>query len=106
MLRMEFIETWEFSRELQKEMSDAEYRALQRFLVRTPDAGAIIPGSRGLRKLRWGLRGIGKRGGARIIYFWKNAAGQIVMLYMYRKSETANLPLSKLLSLRSQITDD
>jgi hypothetical protein len=105
MLQMEIIEARGFSRKVAEEMSDAEYYGFQEFLVQNADAGAIIPGSRGLRKIRWGLRGIGKRGGVRIIYFLKNAAGQLFLLHMYRKSEMENLPLTMLRYLRSQVDD-
>ena len=65
---MLFVETRVFTRELQGFMSDDDYRALQSALLLRPEAGAIVPGGGGLRKLRWGFAGTGKRGGLRVIY--------------------------------------
>jgi mRNA-degrading endonuclease RelE of RelBE toxin-antitoxin system len=84
---MELIETPIFSRQVTAELSDGEYRLLQLHLLQHPDSGPIIPGSGGLRKLRWGLPGRGKRGGARIIYYWKSAAGRLYLVFLYPKSE-------------------
>ena len=57
-----------------------------------PDAGTVVPGSGGVRKVRWGLRGRGKRGGIRVIYYWKNADDEIWLLTLYAKNETENIP--------------
>ena len=67
---MVFIETPIFTREIRTLMSDEDYYQLQQALVMRPEAGKIITGSHGLRKLRWSLPGIGKRGGLRVIYYW------------------------------------
>jgi mRNA-degrading endonuclease RelE of RelBE toxin-antitoxin system len=71
-----FIETKLFSRLLQNYLSDDEYAALQNFLVDNPEAGDLIRGSGGVRKLRWGLVGRGKRGGIRVIYYLRLQQGQ------------------------------
>ena len=63
-----FIETKLFSGLVAKYLSDEEYAKLQQVLIKTPDAGDVIPGSGGIRKLRWKGSGRGKRGGVRIIY--------------------------------------
>ena len=63
---MRFIETPIFTREIGAFLSHEEYRSLQLALLFRPEQGAVIPGSGGLRKLRWGFRGKGKRGGCRI----------------------------------------
>jgi mRNA-degrading endonuclease RelE of RelBE toxin-antitoxin system len=54
-----------------------EYRELQHVLINDSEAGAVIPGSGGVRKLRWAAPGRGKRGGYRVIYFVRNAQGII-----------------------------
>jgi hypothetical protein len=54
---------------VQQYLSDGEYLQLQEALLADPEAGAMIPGSGGVRKLRWGVAGRGKRGGIRVIYF-------------------------------------
>jgi hypothetical protein len=58
-----FVETKLFTRLVQEYLSDDEYGALQQALIRDPEAGAVIPGSGGVCKLRWGAAGRGKRGG-------------------------------------------
>jgi hypothetical protein len=65
-----FVETKLFTRLVQEYLSDDEYLRLQQALLTDPEAGAIIPGSGGVRKLRWGVAGRGKRGGVRVIYFF------------------------------------
>jgi hypothetical protein len=58
-------------------MTDDEYSALQRALMTDPEAGPVIPGSGGVRKLRWAAPGRGKRGGYRVIYYVRLAHGVI-----------------------------
>jgi hypothetical protein len=67
---MIIIETSFFSRRLQDHLNDDEYRPLQTVLAAAPDTGVVIPGSGGLRKIRWSHGGQGKRGGVRVIYYW------------------------------------
>ena len=55
---------------LRRHLDDEQYRALQTALYLRPEQGALIPGGGGLRKLRWGAEGRGKRGGVRTIYYW------------------------------------
>jgi hypothetical protein len=64
-----FFETRLFSRLVQEYFSDEEFRRLQLEVVKIPEAGPVIPGSRGVRKLRWAAGGRGKRGGYRVVYF-------------------------------------
>lgn len=100
---MIFIEAPIFSRMLCEYLSDDEYAALQWALVQRPDAGAIIPGSGGVRKLRWAGSGRGKRGGLRVIYYWKNQMGEIWLLTLYAKNEAADIPLHVLRQLKQEI---
>lgn len=65
---MEFIETTGFSNIRENYFDDSQFHMLQLYLMDRPDAGDIIKGSGGVRKLRWGLPGQGKRGGVRVIY--------------------------------------
>jgi hypothetical protein len=80
---MTFIETPIFTELLSECLSDDRYNALQRALLLRPDAGSVIPGSRGLRKLRWRTEYGGKRGGLRIIYYWYVSGSVVYMLFLY-----------------------
>jgi mRNA-degrading endonuclease RelE of RelBE toxin-antitoxin system len=88
---MRFIETPIFTRELQKLLEDEEYRALQLALLFRPEQGILIPGSGGLRKLRWSQKGKGKRGGCRVIYYWDEKQETFYMLLAYAKSKQEDL---------------
>jgi hypothetical protein len=65
-------------------------------------AGDVIPGVGGLRKVRWRRKGIGKRGGARVIYFTRLASGELVLLFVYAKAKLDNLRPEFLLRLREK----
>jgi len=64
-----FIETRLFTKLVLEYLTDDQYAALQQHLTRSPESGPVIPGSGGVRKLRWAAPGRGKRGGYRIIYY-------------------------------------
>ena len=81
-----------FSRELANYLDDDEYGDLQQYLINCPEAGDIIPGSGGVRKLRWKRRGMGKRGGVRIIYYVMKKRDELWMLALYAKSAHDNIP--------------
>jgi hypothetical protein len=88
---MQIIETSIFTRRVLELLSDDAYRELQSMLVVRPDAGPVIPGSGGLRKLRWAASGRGKRGVARVIYYWFTSQEHLLMLYIYPKNEQDDL---------------
>lgn len=88
---MKFVETTVFTRRLVEAMSDDDYRLLQQALLRRPAHGDLIEGAGGIRKLRWGEEGRGKRGALRIIYYWEPKREIFVMLFLYRKSEQKDL---------------
>jgi hypothetical protein len=71
-----------------------------------PEAGAVITGSGGCRKVRWSRPGMGKRGGARIIYFTRLDAGELCMLLVYPKAEKDTIPGHILKAIRKEIEDD
>lgn len=100
---MEFIEAPLFTRRVHEYLNDDEYAALQWALALRPEAGAIIPGSGGIRKLRWAGKGRGKRGGLRVIYYWRDHKGEIWLLTLYAKNEAENIPLHLLRELRKEI---
>ena len=84
-------------------MSDDEYSELQRALIANPETGAVVPGSGGIRKLRWGVAGRGKRGGIRVIYFLRTRQGQIWMLTLYPKNVAENIPAHVLKQIKDEI---
>ena len=88
---MIFIETSTFTNILPSYLSDDDYRRLQSYLLQKPDAGDIVRGSGGVRKVRWAPSGRGKSGGVRAIYYWKKSEHEIWMLTMYSKSERATI---------------
>lgn len=96
---MVFIETPIFSKQVIEVLTDEQYGLLQASLVAKPNAGDLIKGSGGLRKLRWALPGRGKSGGVRIVYFWRVSESQIIMLTMYAKNVQANLTPAQLKQL-------
>jgi len=101
---MIFIETSIFTKEIQRLISDDNYRMLQSALILRPDAGNLIRGSGGLRKIRWNLPGTGKRGALRIIYYWK-PPDSIFMLFPYRKTEQEDLTPDQLKLLRGMVKE-
>ncbi len=103
---MELIETALFTKQVQAAFSDAEYRAFQLHLIFRPAAGDVIPGTGGLRKIRWRALGRGKRGGVRIIYYLRSSAGQIILVFLYPKNVRADLSVAELRALRNQIAVD
>jgi len=103
---MLIVETSIFTRQVQRLLTDDEYRQLQVALVERPDLGAIIIGSGGIRKARWAARGHGKSGGVRVIYYWATAQGQLLMLLIYAKGEQDDLSPSQLRILRKIVEED
>lgn len=103
---MVIIETSVFTRQVRALLPDDEYRKLQAALVGKPTLGPLIRGTRGLRKLRWGLPGKGKRGGVRVIYFWAASHDQLFMLLMYPKSDQDDLSPSQLKLLRKLVEEE
>ncbi len=102
---MEFIEVPAFTSRVLRYLGEDRYADLQIHLTRHPDAGAIIPGSKGLRKVRWAARGRGKRGGVRIVYYWHVAPEIITFLDVYPKSEKDNLTKHELRLLNLLLED-
>jgi hypothetical protein len=98
-----FIETKLFSRLLSDYLTDDEYAELQLALAESPEAGAVVRGSGGVRKIRWGQPGRGKRGGIRVIYYAKVREGVIWMLTIYAKNEAAAIPANVLRKIKEEI---
>jgi mRNA-degrading endonuclease RelE of RelBE toxin-antitoxin system len=103
---MRFVETLVFTRGIQELLPDEVYRSLQLALLFRPEAGAIIPGSGGLRKIRWSLPGKGKRGGVRVIYYWHRSEEVIYMLLIYQKARQEDLTQEQLRVLRKFVKEN
>ncbi len=99
-----FIETPIFTKLVTDLIPDDEYRKIQLALVLRPEAGKIITGIGGLRKIRWKSGSSGKRGGLRLIYFWDVAEDRIYMLLIYKKSKQEDLTPNQLKILRNLVT--
>jgi hypothetical protein len=96
-------ETPTFVAEAAKMWSTEERMAFFSWIAAEPEAGAVIAGSGGCRKVRPGM---GKRGGARIIYFSRLAAGELCMLLIYPKAERDTIPAHLLKAIRKEIDDE
>ena len=88
---MVFIESPVFTEEIRKYLSDNEYKEFQTVLLIRPEAGKLIQGSGGLRKIRWKIKASGKRGGLRIIYYWDEPNDHLYLLFPYIKSKKEDL---------------
>src|SRR5271168_5271994 len=105
---MEFIEAPAFTRYLSEYLDDEGYRALQQGLAREPEAGDLIPGTGGFRKVRWGdsRRGKGRRGGLRVIYYHFAEEHQIWFITLYGKDEASDLSAEQKKALRAAIAQE
>jgi mRNA-degrading endonuclease RelE of RelBE toxin-antitoxin system len=103
---MVIIETPVFTKRVLDALTDDEYGELQQFIAEHPEAGSIIPGSHGLRKLRWTMSGKGKRGGTRIIYYWLRPRDTILMLFVFRKNEQSDLSKDQLKILKAIVAKE
>ena len=101
-----FIETKLFTRLFDEIFSDEDLARLQGFLIENPKVGDVVPGSGGVRKMRWAMPGRGKRGGLRIIYYLRSRQGQIWLLTLYPKSETDSIPGRILRQIKDEIDDE
>jgi hypothetical protein len=98
-----FVETKLFTKLAKDYLSDDEYGALQSALASDPEAGNVIPGSGGVRKLRWRVSGRGERGGIRVIYYLRLRQGQIWMLTLYAKNVADSVPAHVLKKIKEEI---
>lgn len=100
---LEFIETPAFTRIVGHYLDDDEYAKLQNYLNENPKAGVVVPGSGGVRKLRWRGESRGKRGGLRLIYFLRLAREEIWMLTIYGKNVRENIAAHMLKKMKEAI---
>lgn len=97
------VETPTFQRLWPDYWTEDERGEFATWLALTPDAGDVVPGSGGVRKVRWSRKGSGKRGGVRVVYFNRLASGEIWLLLMYAKSVRDNIPADILRELKQEI---
>ena len=100
-----FVESPAFTKQCTDLWSDAEYSAFQQFLAAQPEAGDVIPGLGGLRKVRWSAKGRGKRGGARVIYLLLLQPGLIYLFQAYTKGDIADLSQEQKKRLRAAVEE-
>lgn len=103
---MVIVETSVFTRHVLDLLTAEEYRKVQAALVNRPNLGSVIEGSGGLRKLRWGVHGRGKRGGVRIIYYWAAEQERLLMLFVYAKTVRDDLTPTQLKILRKIVEEE
>ena len=99
-------ETSVFSEQVQRLLDRESYRLLQLRLVAEPDAGDLIRGTGGLRKIRWEATGRGKRGGVRVIYYWARRLDVILLLLIYSKTQQDDLTPEQMNVLRKVIEEE
>jgi hypothetical protein len=85
------IETPSFLTDGKKLFNDDDREALVNYLAYNPNAGAIIRGTGGIRKVRWARENSGKSGGFRVIYFFKSMEVPLFLLNVFAKNEKENI---------------
>jgi hypothetical protein len=102
---MEFIESPAFTGHLAEYLADDDYKTLQNHLAVHPEAGTLMPGTGGFRKIRWAdaRRGKGRRGGLRIIYYYFPGDQQVWLMTLYDKGEAADLTSREKQTLKAAV---
>jgi hypothetical protein len=103
---VEFVRLPTFEKTAAGLLAEAEILELELQLTEQPLAGDVIPGGRGLRKLRRPAKGRGKRGGARVIYYHVTQSHQILLILAYAKNEREDLDRRQLQTLAHQIKSE
>ncbi|MAO58201.1 MAG: transcriptional regulator [Alcanivorax sp.] len=97
------VETPTFAKDADRLWTQGERAEFCVWIAAHPEAGQVIPGSGGCRKVRWGKKQTGKRGGVRVIYFTRLSEGQIWLLVIYAKNEMTNIPAHFLKAIRQEL---
>jgi hypothetical protein len=93
------VELPEFIRRAQQLLSEGEAQLLVSYLAEFPQAGALIEGTGGIRKIRWAREGMGKRGGIRVIYYFHSERMPLYLLTVFGKNERADLSMAERVAL-------
>lgn len=100
------IETPVYSDKVSGILTEDERDAFAAFIAANPTAGSVVRGSGGVRKVRWAQKGRGKSGGARVIYFNRQANGEIWLLTIYSKGDRPTIPAYELKLIKEAIHHD
>jgi RelE toxin of RelEB toxin-antitoxin system len=103
---VELIETSTFTKQITTLLGDEEYREFQFRLAANPQLGALIKGGGGIRKVRVGVGSRGRRGGARVIYYWAVRRDSILLLYAYPKNVTSDLTPKQISQLARVVKEE
>jgi hypothetical protein len=103
---MLIVETPIFTKRIARILDEEAYRLLQLHLLHRPDAGDLIRGSGGIRKIRWAPSGSGKRGGARVLYYWAVNKETVLMLFGFEKSERDDLTPDQVKQLAELVREE
>lgn len=103
---MRFVETPIFTKVIGGYLDDEDYRSLQASLMRRPEQGPLVKGSGGVRKVRWGRAGAGKRGSLRVLYYWAPRPSVVYMLYAYAKNEQGDLTPAQVRALAALVREE
>lgn len=98
-------ETDLFSSQVEDYWCELERQEFATFIATHPDAGDVVPGAGGVRKVRWKRPGMGKRSGVRVIYYNLLDDGEIWLLLIYSKSADDNVPAHVLKALREELNN-
>lgn len=99
------VETPMFSKLAADYWSEDERGEFAAWIAANPEVGDVVPGSGGVRKVRWSRQGSGKRGGVRVIYFNRLTRDEIWLLLIYAKSARENIPAHVLKAIKEEIED-
>ena len=99
------VETLLFQRQWPLYWTEEQRGEFASFVAEHPAAGDVVPGSGGIRKVRWSRAGSGKSGGVRVIYFTRTAEGEVVLLTLYAKAKTDNLTAATLKEIRRALEE-
>jgi hypothetical protein len=100
---MIFTESASFARKVYEILTEEKLIELENLLIASPDAGELIPGAKGLRKIRVASGGKGKRGGSRVIYYWYVVPEKIQFCRIYEKSSQTNISKSELHQILAEL---